>query len=113
LTVCGGLAIWLGTFSLDPVSEGANAANGSVQWHQSFNFAFGQDVLGFTNQNGISGSYDASTGVLTLTGSSGVANYQAALRSVTYSNSSDNPSGATRTISYRVASWRCHQGHWP
>src|SRR5438128_741229 len=66
------------------------------------NFASGQDVLGFTNQNGISGSYNASTGVLTLTGSSSVANYHAALRSVTYSNSSDNPSGATRTISYQV-----------
>src|SRR5207249_4016 len=34
------------------------------------NFASGQDVLGFTNQNGITGSYDASTGVLTLTGRS-------------------------------------------
>ncbi|QCJ85430.1 beta strand repeat-containing protein [Bradyrhizobium sp. WBAH23] len=66
------------------------------------NFASGQDVLGFTDQNGITGSYNASTGVLTLTGSSSVANYQAALRSVTYSNSGDNPSGATRTISYQV-----------
>ncbi|MCK1564980.1 VCBS domain-containing protein [Bradyrhizobium sp. 173] len=66
------------------------------------NFASGQDVLGFTNQNGITGSYNAGTGVLTLTGSATVANYQAALRSVTYSNSSDNPSGATRTISYQV-----------
>ncbi|WP_249140371.1 beta strand repeat-containing protein [Bradyrhizobium manausense] len=66
------------------------------------NFASGQDVLGFTNQNGITGSYNSGTGVLTLTGSSSLANYQAALRSVTYSNSSDNPSGATRTISYQV-----------
>ncbi|WP_439409100.1 VCBS domain-containing protein [Bradyrhizobium sp. DASA03076] len=66
------------------------------------NFASGQDVLGFTNQSGITGSYNASTGVLTLTGSSSVANYQAALRSVTYSNSGDDPSGATRTISYQV-----------
>ncbi|SCB50235.1 VCBS repeat-containing protein [Bradyrhizobium shewense] len=66
------------------------------------NFVSGQDVLGFTNQNGITGSYNASTGVLTLTGSSSVANYQAALRSVTYLNSGDNPSGATRTISYQV-----------
>src|SRR5438270_661444 len=40
--------------------------------------------------------------MLTLSGSSSVANYQAALRSVTYSNSSDNPSGATRAISYQV-----------
>ncbi|MGO4367082.1 Ig-like domain-containing protein, partial [Pseudomonas sp. PAB10] len=66
------------------------------------NFASGQDVLGFTNQNGISGSYNASTGVLTLSGTSSVANYQAALRSVTYSDTSDNPSTAPRTISFQV-----------
>ena len=42
------------------------------------------DVLGFTDQNGISGSYDSSTGVLSLSGTATVATYQAALRSVTY-----------------------------
>ena len=41
------------------------------------------DVLGFTNQNGISGSYNSATGVLSLTGTTTVANYQTALRSVT------------------------------
>ena len=66
------------------------------------NFASGEDVLGFTNQNGITGSYNSGTGVLTLSGSSSVANYQAALRSVTYADSSDNPSGLTRTVSYQV-----------
>src|SRR5205823_1586030 len=66
------------------------------------NFAVGQDVLGFTAQNGISGSYNTATGVLTLSGTASVANYQAALRSVTYFNRSDNPSGATRTISFQV-----------
>src|SRR5204863_662099 len=52
-------------------------------------FASGQDVLGFANQNGISGAYDAATGVLTLSGTSSVANYQTALRSVTYVNTSE------------------------
>ncbi|WP_259235278.1 VCBS domain-containing protein [Bradyrhizobium elkanii] len=66
------------------------------------NFAAGQDFLGFTNQNGITGNYNASTGVVTLSGSATVAQYQAALASVTYFNSSDNPSGASRTISYQV-----------
>ena len=66
------------------------------------NFASGQDVLAFTNQNGISGSYNATTGVLTLTGAATVAQYQAALESITYFNSSDNPSGATRTVSFQV-----------
>src|SRR5438309_1497427 len=62
------------------------------------NYVRGQDVLGFTNQNGITGSFSAATGTLTLTGSSSVANYQIALRSVTYVNTSDNPSGAARTL---------------
>ena len=50
---------------------------------------------------GIAGSYNAVTGVLMLTGQA-TAQYQAALQSVTYFNSSDNPSGQTRTISYQV-----------
>ena len=52
------------------------------------------DSLNFTNQNGISGSY--SGGVLTLTGSATPAQYQAALRSVTFSTTSGN--ATTRTI---------------
>jgi len=51
------------------------------------------------NQLGISGSYNSGTGVLTLTGTTTVANYQTALRSVTYQNSSDNPT-ASRTVTF-------------
>jgi Big-like domain-containing protein/Calx-beta domain-containing protein/cadherin-like protein len=64
------------------------------------NFASGQDVLAFTNQLGITGSYNSGTGVLTLTGTTSVANYQTALRSVTYANSSDNPSTSLRTVTF-------------
>src|SRR3569623_1286675 len=64
------------------------------------------DTLNFTDQNGISGSYDSGTGVLTLTGTSSVANYQAALRSITFSSASDNPTSfgtnASRTITWQV-----------
>ena len=66
------------------------------------NFAAGEDVLGFTNQNGIVGTYNAAAGVLSLSGAATLAQYQAALRSVTYANTSDAPSNATRTISYQV-----------
>ncbi len=52
----------------------------------------GEDVLGFAYQNGISGSWNAGDGELTLSGSATVADYQAALRSVTYANTSDAPS---------------------
>jgi trimeric autotransporter adhesin len=65
-------------------------------------FAAAEDTLGFTNQNGITGSYDAGAGELTLSGTASVADYQAALRSVTYDNDSDNPSG-TRTVSFQVS----------
>ena len=64
------------------------------------------DTLGFTTQNGISGSYNSSTGVLTLSGSATVAQYQSALRTVTYSSSSEDPttngSSSSRTVSWQV-----------
>ena len=73
------------------------------------NFASGQDVLGFTNvpatMGNITGIYNAGTGVMTLTSAGATATlvqWQAALQSVTYSNSSDNPSVAARTVSYTV-----------
>jgi Ca2+-binding RTX toxin-like protein len=49
------------------------------------------DTLNFTDQHSIRGNYDAQTGVLTLSGVSSIANYQAALRSITYSSTSDDP----------------------
>ncbi|HYD76783.1 DUF4347 domain-containing protein, partial [Ramlibacter sp.] len=67
------------------------------------NFVAGQDVLGFVDQNGISGSWDAVAGVLTLTGTASLADYQAALRSITYANGSDNPSATPRAIRYQVS----------
>jgi hypothetical protein len=68
----------------------------------SGNFAPGQDVLAFAKQNGIIGSYNALAGVLTLNGTTTVANYEAALRSVTYRNTSQDPSTKPRTISFQV-----------
>ena len=65
----------------------------------SSHYTSGQDVLGFTNQNGITGAWSASAGTLTLSGSASVADYQAALQTVTYRNTSANPSTLTRTVS--------------
>ncbi|MEZ6035660.1 MAG: cadherin-like domain-containing protein [Planctomycetaceae bacterium] len=62
----------------------------------------GEDVLAFVNQNGITGNWNAASGTLALSGSASVADYEAALRSITYSNTSDNPSTATRTVSWSV-----------
>ncbi|NPC59416.1 hypothetical protein HNE04_27835, partial [Caenimonas sp. S4] len=62
------------------------------------------DVLGFTNTASITGSYNASTGVLTLTGLATTAAYEAALESVTYHSTSDDPTAvsASRTIQWTV-----------
>jgi uncharacterized repeat protein (TIGR01451 family) len=66
------------------------------------NYAGAQDVLSFTNQLGITGSYNPADGKLTLTGSTTVANYQTALRSVTFHNTSDTPDTLQRTISVQA-----------
>jgi len=69
------------------------------------------DVLGFTNQNSISGKYKSWNGLLTLSGTATLARYQAALRSVTYSSTSDDPTAtaASRTISWQVTD---ADSHW-
>jgi hypothetical protein len=64
--------------------------------------ASSEDVLAFSNQPGITGSYDSGTGVLTLTGTSSVANYESALRSITYRNLSEDPSTAQRVVTVTV-----------
>ena len=53
----------------------------------------------------IAGAYNAATGVMTLTSAGAtatLAQWQAALQSVSYSNSSDNPSVHRATVSYTV-----------
>ena len=55
-------------------------------------------MLAFADTGTITGSWDAVTGTLTLTGTDTLANYETALRSVTYQNASDDPSTLTRTV---------------
>jgi hypothetical protein len=57
----------------------------------SANYVNGEDVLAFSTQNGITGSFDAPSGTMTLTGTASVANYQTAMESVTYVNTSRIP----------------------
>ncbi|MCV7372433.1 hypothetical protein H5P33_06875 [Mycolicibacterium arabiense] len=49
-------------------------------------YTAGVDTLGYNGSGPISGAFDAATGVLTLTGSASIAEYQAALRSVTFAS---------------------------
>ncbi|TNI99448.1 hypothetical protein CF117_18745, partial [Aeromonas veronii] len=71
------------------------------------NFQSGQDLLAFTNNGStmgnISASYNSGTGVLTLTSAGAtatLAQWQAALRAVTYANSSESPNTSARTVSF-------------
>ena len=66
------------------------------------------DQLSFTARTGIIGSYNAATGVLSLSGTASLATYQALLNSVTYSSTSPDPNNSgldpTRTIAWTVSS---------
>ena len=73
------------------------------------NFVSSQDVLAFTNNGStmgnITASFNSSTGVLSLR-SSGMtatkAEWQAALRAVTYANTSDTPTTTTRSVDFVI-----------
>ena len=58
----------------------------------------GHDILSFVNQLGITGSFNSTTGVLTLSGTSYVGNYRQALRSVMYNTTGTGVSTATRVF---------------
>jgi hypothetical protein len=58
------------------------------------------DQLLFANQNGITGSFNAGTGVLTLTGNATLVQYETALKSVRFASTSGND--GPRTISWRA-----------
>jgi hypothetical protein len=85
------------------VGDVDNATLSSATVAITTNFNAAQDILAATmGTSGITASYNGSTGVLTLSGSATVAQYQTVLRSVTYVNTSDAPTTGTRTISFKV-----------
>ncbi len=62
-----------------------------------------QDLLFFTNQNGITGSWNPVSGILLLSGTSLTTNYQQALRSIRYANTKSlRPVAGARKISFIV-----------
>ncbi|MBF60030.1 MAG: hypothetical protein CME80_20320 [Halomonas sp.] len=75
----------------------------------SGNYVSNEDALLFTNSGttmgNISASFDTLTGTMTLTSagaSATMAEWQAALRSVAYANTSQNPSTLPRTVEYAI-----------
>src|SRR5205823_21698 len=82
------------------VTLGGGAANDTgATVTISGNYDSSHDTLAFTNQNGITGNWNSGTGVLTLTGTTTRANYQTALRSITFVSSTGGTQ-ATRTLTF-------------
>ena len=67
------------------------------------NYKSAEDVLSFANANGITGNWDSTAGTLTLTSTTAtLAQWQAALRAVSYYDTSDTPNTAARTVTFTV-----------
>ena len=87
-----------GLTSVDPTDSLYSGASVFV----STEFVAGQDVLTFTNQNGITGQFDHDTGVLSLTGQATVATYLNALRTISYQNNNSTTETLSKVITFQV-----------
>lgn len=61
-----------------------------------------QDSLVFANQNGLTGQFDANTGILTIQGTASAQTYAEAIASISYRNSRYNPVAGDRVLSISV-----------
>ncbi len=82
------------------LSDVDNTTMASVAVAISGGFAAG-DRLNFTSQNGISGNFVGSTGVLNLSGTATIANYLTALQSITFQTTSTV--AGNRTIAFQAS----------
>jgi len=89
-----------GTLNISDPDDG-NLESGTVVINAP-NYVQGQDFLAFTTLPGITGSFDGPSGVLSLSGTASLSDYQMVLRSVTYENTSDNPTASFRTVRFTV-----------
>ena len=91
------------------LSDADNATLASATVQIGAGFVASEDLLGFNNDGltmgNIAAPYDAAHGTLTLTSAGGtatLAQWQAALRAVTYTNTAITPDAATRSIGIAV-----------
>ena len=81
--------------------DSTNMVSATVRFTSGF--VQGQDFLTTTVSGGIVASYNGTTGVLSLTGTSDKSNYQNVLLAVRYANNSDTPATNNRTLAVGVA----------
>jgi len=118
VTVSGGAASWSegNNVASNPVAvdtaltlsdpDGPNPLNATAKMLTYFS---SQDTLSFVNDGltmgNIVGTWTVGTGTLTLTSAGNqatVAQFEAALRAITYNNSSNSPNSTTRTVQFIV-----------
>jgi len=61
------------------------------------------EILRFTDQNGITGTWNNTAGILTLSGEAPISSYQEALRSITYENSHAAVRDTNTIVSFTVS----------
>jgi PKD repeat protein len=72
--------------------------NAVVQFVEGYQYTNTEDLLIFSDTANITSLWQASTGTLSLSGTATVAQYQNALKSIQYQNTSDTPKTYTRLI---------------
>ena len=72
----------------------------SASVHLYYNFKPEEDSLVFVDQNGITGSYDPVQGIMELSGVASISDYEKALESVGYINTSEDPSTDLRKVDF-------------
>jgi hypothetical protein len=105
----GGAAVALDPGLIVTDADSANLSGAAVSITGGF---LPGDMLNFVTQHGIIGLYDAAHGVLGLSGTASVADYQAALASITFSSTSHNPTNFNLSTS-RTISWTATDGTAP
>lgn len=86
---------------IDPDDDTFNSATVSILT----GFVLGEDLLevSIPNTSNVLPVFDDSTGVLTLTGTATVAEYQSILRSISYNNSNQEPTLGSRVIRFSIS----------
>jgi len=90
---------------VDPGLTITDPDGGSIQGaNVNIDNAFPGDELSYpVFLHGVTGSYNASTAILTLTGSASPSQYQEILRSITFSSSEDEPDLTQREITFTLS----------
>lgn len=81
-------------------SDSTNLVSASVSIKSGF--VTGEDSLIFVDTGSITGVFNSTTGVLDLTGETTIANYQTALRSIDFRNTTSGPTSGTRVVNFMV-----------